>query len=167
MTTQRRLDSLPQWFDVGWKLSPEELLSDLQIHNLYRKNWSNVQVEKLSLDDMNFINALGKKYGEYEEFTPLKHWSEMSVEDRQSEAWKQEKQQELVDLVKHWISNNPESSIPADFDAEDFVAQWIHKKQPRLGNDRPSELFFSQDGMGEVESLLRRTIRAMLYPDGQ
>lgn len=164
MITKRRLDSIPQWFDVGWKLSPDELLSDLQIYRLYRKNWSNVQTEKLNQDDMNFINELGKKYGEYQEFTPLPHWADMTIQERQSEAWKQEKQQELLDLVLDFQSQGRAIGklMPADFDAEDFVAQWIHKKHPRL-DDRPSDLFFSQDGFAAVEHELRWTIREMLF----
>lgn len=60
-----------------------------------------------------------------------------------------------------WMSNNPDRSMPDDFDPEDWIAQWIHKKHPRLSNDHSSD--FSQNGMGEVEALLREEVRIMLY----
>lgn len=120
-------------------------------------------MKKLSEDDWGFIHGLGEKYGEYGEYSPLPDWTLMTIQERQQETLKRKTLNELVDLVELWISNNPGRAMPEDFDVEDWVDQWIHKKHPRLSNDRPSDYFFSQDGMGEVEALLREEFRIMFF----
>lgn len=163
MIAKRRLDSIPQWDHVCWYMVGEALLADHVIHALYRRNWTYIDEKKLSEEDWSFIKGLGEKYGEYGEFSPLPDWTSMTIQERQQETHKRETMQELVDLVELWISNNPGGTVPDDFDAEDWIAQWVHQKHPRLSNDRPSDYFFSQDGMGEVEALLREEVRIMLY----
>ena len=69
-----------------------------------------------------------------------------------------ERTQELVELVLLIVSNNPGKAMPAGFDAAGWIAEWVCEKQPRLNDDRPIDLFDSQDGFEEVQSLVRRTI---------
>lgn len=163
MMAKRRLDSIPQWDNVCWYMVGEALLPDYVIYALYRRNWICVEEKKLSEDDWSFINGLGEKYGEYGEFSPLPDWTLLTVQERQEEAHKQEIKQELVEFMELWVSNNPDRSMPNDFDPEDWIAQWIHKQHPRLSNDRSSDYFFSQDGTGEVEALLREEFWILVF----
>jgi hypothetical protein len=75
-----------------------------------------------------------------------------------------ERTQELVELVRIIVSNNPGKAMPAGFDAAGWIAEWVCEKHPRLNGDRPIDLFDSQDGFEEVQSLVRRTIMATLQP---
>lgn len=65
---------------------------------------------------------------------------------------------ELLDLMKRCIDNNPEIVIPTGFDATRWLAKWVEKKNERLGGDRPTDLFMSQDGFAEVEHRLREAV---------
>ena len=84
------LNTLPQWDNVAWQLKPTLRESDYFFYMLYRRNWCRIETDKLTQEDWNFINELGRKYGPDGKFDPLPHWSEMSIEERQRDAQRQE-----------------------------------------------------------------------------
>lgn len=156
----RILSSIPQYQNVAWQLDPMLCESDDFFYSLYRRNWHHVEVEKLTPEDWEFINELGRKYGPNGVLEPLPHWSDMSINERHEESLFQERCAELTEYVELLLRNTPELDLKTK--PRDWVAQFVNKKQVRLANDRPSDLFASQDGMGEVEALVREKLRELL-----
>ena len=100
---------------------------------------------------------------------PVPEWAKVPVMNDTTSSLissDNEHTQELVELVLLIVSNNPGKAMPAGFDAAGWIAEWVCEKQPRLNGDRPIDLFDSQDGFEEVQSLVRRTIVATLQPSG-
>lgn len=153
----RSLNTLPQWQNVAWQLKPTLCESDYFFYLLYRRNWGHVETEKLTDDDRAFFAELGHKYGQDGVFTPLPNWSEMSVAERQRETLHHERMHELQGLLETVQANNPHIDLDG-LQPEDWLARWVNKRQSRLNNDAPAELFESQDGMAEVEHLLREQL---------
>jgi len=95
---------------------------------------------------------------------PVPEWSKAPVMNDTTLSPDSERTQELVELIRIIVSNNPGKAMPTGFDAAGWIAEWVVEKQPRLNDDRPVDLFDSQDGFEEVQSLMRRTIMTMLMP---
>lgn len=95
---------------------------------------------------------------------PVPEWTKPPVMNDTTPSPCNERMQELVELIRIIVSNNPGKAMPSGFDATRWIAEWVCEKQPRLNGDRPIDLFDSQDGFEEVQSLVRRTIMATLQP---
>ena len=59
---------------------------------------------------------------------------------------------ELLELVYQMLGGR--SQVPADFDAQAWLSQWLEREQPALGGRAPRELLASEEGFGSVKRLL-------------
>lgn len=155
---RRYLNTVPQWKNVAWQLKSTLCESDYFFYLLYRRNWGHVETEKLTPEDWDFINKLGRKYGPDGQFVPLKHWASSTIAERQREALHHERMHELQSYVELLQRNNPLTDLTRGLSVEEWLAQWVCKRHPRLNNEAPQALFASQDGMSEVEHLLREQL---------
>jgi len=62
----------------------------------------------------------------------------------------------LLEVVREIVATHGDSELAAQFDAAQWLDEWLHRPQPSLNMAKPADLMLAEEGLAQVETLLER-----------
>ena len=62
----------------------------------------------------------------------------------------------LIELVHEIITTYGDPEQAAQFDAAQWLEEWLHRPQPSLNMVMPADHMLTEEGLAQVETLLKR-----------
>ena len=62
----------------------------------------------------------------------------------------------LLEVVQEIVTTYGDPELVAQFDAAQWLEEWLHRPQPSLNMAKPADLMLTEEGLAQVETLLKR-----------
>ena len=62
----------------------------------------------------------------------------------------------LIELVQEIVTTYGDPEQAAQFDAAQWMEEWLHRPQPSLNMAAPIDHMLTEEGLAQVETLLKR-----------